>query len=67
MPDGTTNSIEVALKLTTNSKAVTRGQGFVLLMSEKSPYKISVRFLYLPKGFSNQVAKVQIEDISCRM
>ena len=67
MPDGTTNSIEVALKLTTKSKVVTRGRGFALLMSEKSPYKISVTFLYLPKEFSNQVAKVQIENISCRM
>lgn len=67
LPDGTTNSVEVQLKITGSGGATYFGRGFAQTMGNRPPYLVTVQFLGARKGFGKTVYKVEITDISCRM
>ena len=67
LPDGTTNSIEVEMKILRYGNKGFTGQGFANTVDTKGAFKIELTFYGAPKGYGQSVKKVEITTIECRM
>ena len=67
LPDGTTNSVEVAIAVIGPRNRKVTGSGWAATLGNSGPYDIDVGFYGVPKVYGTQVSKVILTGIACRM